>query len=98
MKNGVKKYLLKKVLFDKVPQHLFERPKGGFAIPLVKWLKNEVHYFVDDYLNKELINEAGLAKWAGVKKLINRFEKGEDYLYNRVWAMAILHRWMKENG
>lgn len=98
LKNGIRKFLLKKVLFDKVPQHFFERPKRGFAIPLAKWLKNELHYFVDDYLNKEWVNEAGLAKWEGVRKLLNRFEKGEDYLYNRVWTMALLHRWMKENG
>jgi len=98
MKNGVRKYLLKKVLFDKVPQHLFDRPKRGFAVPLAKWLKNELHYFVDDYLNKKWVNEVGIVKWENVRKLISSFEKGEDYLYNRVWTIAYLHRWMKENG
>lgn len=38
-RNGVGKYLLKKVLARKVPADLVSRPKKGFGIPLAAWLR-----------------------------------------------------------
>lgn len=38
-RNGVGKYLLKKVLARKIPADLVSRPKKGFGIPLAAWLR-----------------------------------------------------------
>ncbi|MEY9186221.1 asparagine synthase (glutamine-hydrolyzing) [Bradyrhizobium sp. USDA 326] len=38
-RNGVGKYLLKKLLARKVPADLVSRPKKGFGIPLAAWLR-----------------------------------------------------------
>lgn len=38
-RNGVGKYLLKKVLARKMPADLVSRPKKGFGIPLAAWLR-----------------------------------------------------------
>ncbi|MBR0695281.1 asparagine synthase (glutamine-hydrolyzing) [Bradyrhizobium lablabi] len=38
-RNGVGKYLLKKVLARKIPSNLVSRPKKGFGIPLALWLR-----------------------------------------------------------
>lgn len=98
VKDGVAKYLLKQVLYDYVPQHIFERPKWGFSIPLVHWLKKELHYLIENYLNEEVIQTCGVVQYTAVKRLVQQFEAGEDYLYNRLWALIVLHKWMKEHG
>jgi asparagine synthase (glutamine-hydrolysing) len=92
------KYLMKKVLYELVPREIFERPKRGFAIPLPIWLRGELKYLVDDCLNDTFVKQCGVVKPAYVKDLLDRFYKGEDYLYNRIWVLLILHWWMKENN
>lgn len=96
IKNGTAKYLLKEVLYDFVPKEFFDRPKWGFSIPLAKWLKTDLHYLLEKYLNKQVIEKYGVVNFKVVKELIQRFEAGEDFLYNRLWVLILLHRWMSE--
>jgi asparagine synthase (glutamine-hydrolysing) len=95
--NDIPKYILKQILYKYVPEKLFNRPKQGFAIPLNKWLKKELKYLVEDYLNPEVIQRYGIVKLAEVEKLKQDFYNGRNYLYNRLWLLIILHKWMKEN-
>jgi asparagine synthase (glutamine-hydrolysing) len=97
MKDGTTKYLLKQVLYDYLPRQMFERPKWGFSIPLVHWLKNDLHYLIDNYLNVEIIQACGVVKYDEVEKILQRFEAGEDYLYNRLWVLILLHKWLSEH-
>jgi asparagine synthase (glutamine-hydrolysing) len=96
-KNGTTKYLLKEVLYDFVPKELFNRPKWGFSIPLAKWLKNDLHYLIEKYLSEEMVAKNAIADFSKVRSLVNRFEKGEDFLYNRLWVLIVLHKWMEDS-
>ena len=91
--DGVGKYLLKEVLYGYVPKHLFDRPKKGFSIPLAKWLHTDLKFLIDNYLSKTSIESAGFVKYEKVHELVKRFEKGEDYLFNRLWVLILLHKW-----
>ncbi|SMB89569.1 asparagine synthase (glutamine-hydrolyzing) [Hymenobacter roseosalivarius DSM 11622] len=87
------KHLLKQVLYDYVPQHIFDRPKWGFSVPLGTWLRTDLHYLIDEYLSEKAVSEAGFVHFGVVKNLLQRFEAGGDYLYNRVWLLIVLHQW-----
>lgn len=91
------KYLLKKILYQYVPAELFNRPKRGFSIPLAKWLKTELRYLIEDNLNKNSINQAGLVSHAPVSTLIRKFLTGHDYLFHRIWMLIIIHQWYRKN-
>ena len=96
-KEGTMKYLLKQVLYDYVPKPLLDRPKWGFSIPLVKWLKTDLKWLVDKYCSKEVIEQAGVVKYDAVKKLVAKYQQGNnDYLYNRIWAIIVLHWFLNE--
>jgi asparagine synthase (glutamine-hydrolysing) len=95
---GVSKYILKQILYKYVPEKLFDRPKQGFAIPLNKWLRNEIKYLIDDYLNPEVIKKIGIADAIKVQRIVDEFINGKDYLYNRIWLLIVLHKWFKDNG
>ncbi len=95
--NGTQKYLLKQVLYDYVPAHLFNRPKWGFSIPLCDWLKNDLHYLIEDYLNENLICQVGLFNPKEIHSLVRKFESGRnDYLYNRIWQFILVQKFMLE--
>ena len=93
IKDGEMKYLLKQVLYKHVPKEIFDRPKWGFSIPLVKWLKTDLAYLIDDHLSKPKVESAGMVRWNVVERLIRQFRDGQSHLYNRLWLLIMLHLW-----
>jgi asparagine synthase (glutamine-hydrolysing) len=91
------KYLLKEVLYDYIPKNYFNRPKWGFGIPLDNWLKNDLYYLVDEYLNENTTKSIGLVKYEIIVDLIHKWKNGHDYLFNRLWNIIILHMWYINN-
>ncbi len=98
IKGGNQKYLLKQVLYDYVPEKIFDRPKRGFSIPLQKWLQEDLNYLITENLSKSSIESAGIIKFEYVERLLKRFNNGEDYLFTRIWAVIVLHFWFKVNN
>ena len=94
-KNGESKRLLKAVLYEYVPKEFFNRPKWGFNIPLAKWLKNELRYLLEDTLSDASVDQIGLVNVDQVRCLKKQFMEGRNYLYNRLWALIVLHTWTK---
>jgi asparagine synthase (glutamine-hydrolysing) len=94
MNNGIQKYLLKEILYDFVPKEMFDRPKWGFSIPLVNWLKADLKFLIDEYLSESSITKSGLVDYEIVKDLKSKFFSNKfDYLYNRLWLLVVLHMW-----
>ena len=96
-KNGNQKYILKEILYDYIPHKIMDRPKWGFSIPLGKWLKKELRYLIEKYLNEEVINEINILDYTFVSNIKKRFFDGESYLYNRIWTLVVLTKFLKEN-
>lgn len=87
------KHLMKKTLYDMVPADYFNRPKRGFSVPLASWLRSELRDLVRTQLAQQRVESAGLVDYRQVKALLDEFYKGKTYLYNRVWALVVLHWW-----
>lgn len=94
-RNGQSKYLLKKLLYQHVPQDYFNRPKQGFALPIKSWLRNELKYLIEENLNKQSIDSLGVFNFEYVDKITKSFYAGNDYLFNRLWALIIMQLWIK---
>ncbi len=90
--NGEQKYLLKQVLYDYLPKELFDRPKWGFSIPLEEWLKTKLHYLLDKYTSKEIIEKHNIVHYSRVQILKQQYLEGQTFLYNRIWLIIILHK------
>ena len=99
MYKKTQKYLLKQILFDYIPKQYFNREKWGFSIPLKEWLFSDKYIsdLIIKYLDKNTITTFGIVKYDEVVKLINLFRSGHDYLYNRIWALIILHKFLLRN-
>lgn len=91
------KYLLKEILYQYIPAKYFDRPKHGFSIPLKRWLRKEMGFLINDYLNEDLMKKVGVVKYEQVRSLKSRFDRGEDYLSQRLWVLISLHRWYAKN-
>ena len=94
---GISKWLLKDLLLEYLPNELVYRPKWGFSIPLSKWLKNDLRYLLDEFLSEQCVERTGLFKLEYISKLKKDFLEGKDYLFNRVWALVVIHKWISGN-
>ncbi len=91
---NTQKYLLKEILYDYIPKEFFDRPKWGFSIPLQKWLKEDLSFLIDDYLNEEVINKFSIVNYKQVENLKNSFFAGKHFFYNRLWLLIVLHKFL----
>jgi asparagine synthase (glutamine-hydrolysing) len=98
IKHGDMKYLLKQVLYDYVPKEIFARPKRGFSIPLSRWLKTDLKYLLDLYTSEQVINKYNIVNFNIVNNLRQKYLKGTDYLFNKLWLIIVLHWWLEENN
>ncbi len=92
------KYLLKQVLYDYIPETFFNRPKRGFSVPLAAWLRTDLKYLIDTWLSPSIVAQCGIVFPENVEKLKAAFFRGKHYLYNRLWALILLHKWLIEKG
>jgi len=93
-KNGVSKYLLRKVLYKYIPKELVERPKQGFGVPIYEWFKKELRELYMEYLNEERIKEEGLFNHLEVKKLLDDYLSDRGVNHNKLWLLFVFERWM----
>jgi asparagine synthase (glutamine-hydrolysing) len=97
MRGKMQKYLLKELLYDYIPREYFNRPKWGFAIPLKLWLKKELRHLLEDNLSRKVIEHFGIVRYEYVAQLKSKYLNGTDYLYNKLWALIVLHQFLNRN-
>lgn len=93
-RNNTTKYLLKEILYQYVPKKFFDRPKQGFAIPLAKWLRNDLYFLIEETLSKEVITKYNIVHYSKVEFLKKEFLNGKDFYYSRLWLLIMLHKWL----
>jgi len=91
--NGIKKRILREITHDYVPKELLDRPKMGFAIPIAKWLKNELRDHVEEYLNEDRIEKQGIFNWEFITKLKMDFYKGRKEYDSKLWYFLMFQMW-----
>lgn len=93
-RNKTTKYLLKEILYQYIPRKFFARPKQGFAIPLAKWLRNDLYFLIEQALSKEVVSKYNIVQYSHVEHLKKEFLNGKDFYYSRLWLLIMLHRWL----
>jgi asparagine synthase (glutamine-hydrolysing) len=97
IRGGRRKWILKQLLKKYLPDEMIYRPKWGFSIPLSRWMRNELSYLMENYLSEKVVRELNWVDYAFVSNLKTSFLNGEEFLYNRLWVLIILHKWLSEN-
>ncbi len=93
--NGVRKKILRDILYRYVPRELMERPKTGFSIPLHRWLRQPgLREWAESLLEASLLERQGLLETTAVRKL------WDDYIMKNVWKPQIwyilmLQEWLR---
>jgi asparagine synthase (glutamine-hydrolysing) len=92
-RNGVSKYLLRKLLYRYVPKKLVDRPKQGFGVPVYEWFKSELKELYREYLNFERIKREGIFNPQEVNRLLDDYLNNRGVNHNKLWLLFIFEVW-----
>lgn len=93
LQGGVGKQVLRQVLYRHVPQHLVDRPKQGFAVPIGAWLRGPLRDWAESLLDERRLRDQGLwhtnaLRWVWQEHLSGR----EDYSFD-LWGILMFQAW-----
>jgi asparagine synthase (glutamine-hydrolysing) len=99
IREGVNKYLLKKIVHKYIPKELMDRPKMPFIAPLKVWFRDELAEKMHDYLGERKLRESGLFNAAPITALSKEYLAGSSVNYQKLWNLLVFQlwyeRWMK---
>ena len=90
------KNILKNILAKYIPSELFERKKQGFGIPINEWLRNDLKFLLDKYLDDEKIKEQNIFNLKYIQKLKQLFFLGKND-DRKIWTLLMFQMWYEEN-
>jgi asparagine synthase (glutamine-hydrolysing) len=95
IQKGKKKMILQDAFRSYLPEELYNRPKHGFEVPLLKWFKGEMWGVIDNkYLSEELIEDQGIFNYSQVKSMKDALHSNNpNEAAANVWAMVVFQHW-----
>jgi len=87
------KWLLRQVLYRRVPKALMDRPKMGFSVPIDGWLRGPLREWAGDLLAGAGVRRSGALDPAGVSGAWEAFEKGRGPSGLDIWALLVFRAW-----
>ena len=97
--NGViRKRILQDTFRDLLPPEIYNRPKKGFEVPMLKWLRKEMRSTInDDLLSEKFVREQGVFEYAEVKRLKQKlFSINPGDVHARIWGLLVFQWWWRK--
>jgi len=95
-KHGVLKYILKNITHQYLPKNLMERPKRGFGVPVMGWLKRDLKHFITDYVNEDTLREVNVFNNKLVLRETEHFLKNDSDDHIWLWLVLVYIMWHKQ--
>ncbi len=96
--SGSGKRILKDAFREELPVELFHRPKQGFEVPLLKWLKTGLRTLIEkDLLSSEFIEQQQIFEYREVEKLKQKFfsaNPGDSHA--AIWSLLVFQYWYRK--
>ena len=93
IRNNVRKYALRRILGKYVPEHLFQRRKLGFEIPLYDWFKNDLIKLFDTYLDSKRIAQEKIFNNQAIAALRTAASFGSKAATHKLWMLLVFEMW-----
>ena len=95
LQRGTTKKLFKDALRPWLPDHLLDRPKWGFGVPIDAWLRGPLRHLPDEILLDPATVGRGFFRCEYVEGLIGDHRSGARNNANRIWALIQLELWQR---
>jgi asparagine synthase (glutamine-hydrolysing) len=97
--NGsIRKRILQDTFRSMLPAELYNRPKKGFEVPLLKWFRKEMKtYITEDLLGDKFIHEQGIFDPSEIQKLkMQLLSANPADSHARIWGLTVFQAWWRK--
>ncbi len=95
IKNGIEKWLLKKVAERHIPTNCIYRQKQGFSIPIKHWLGTQFRPLMEDMLDTHSLRNEGIFNISTVLRLKNEHLAGRANHSHILWSLIVFESWRR---
>lgn len=94
-RDGKSKWLLRQLLYKRVPSELIDRPKMGFSVPVRDWLRTDLREWADELLQDDSIWQLLPIDPKQPRALWQSHILGHEDGSHRLWAVLMLLLWAR---
>ena len=95
-RDGVLKYLLKKIAVDMLPAEILTRRKQGFGVPIEHWLRRDLADYAYDLLDSPRARQRGIFNPQFVRNLLKTHASTKWVNHSAaIWALLCLELWFQ---
>jgi asparagine synthase (glutamine-hydrolysing) len=98
VRRGESKWVLRQLLYRRVPRELIERPKAGFALPIGEWLRGPLRHWAEDLLDEQRLEREGFLNPAPVREAWHQHVSGRYDWTSRLWTVLMFQAWLEKNS
>ncbi|MGE3276409.1 MAG: asparagine synthase (glutamine-hydrolyzing) [Vicinamibacterales bacterium] len=95
-RDGMGKWVLKQALRPLLPDAVLFRQKMGFGLPYNAWMRRSLAPMVRDLLAPDRVKRRGVFDPAATTALVDRFYRGDDAIWRKVWTLFVFEGWATE--
>ena len=93
VRDGVGKWLLRRILYRHVPPALVDRPKMGFTVPVEAWLRGPLRGWAEELLADHALRRGGLIDPVPVRAEWRELLAGRGRGALAIWAVLVFQAW-----
>ncbi len=90
------KYLLKKIMKNRLPDAIVNGKKKGFSVPLSKWFKQDFSVLIEKYLSEEVVSKRGYFNYDTIAMLSKEHKSGKQDNSKFLWTLICFEIWHRK--
>ncbi len=95
IKGGESKYILRRLMKDKLPARVLNRSKIGLDIPIHDWFRGPLRALLLDTVSEEAVRQSNLFHWTEVKGMIDAHLNRKVNIGYHLWGLMTLMIWIR---
>lgn len=96
IRDGKGKWLLRALLQQYLPGHLFDRPKQGFTVPVGEWLRGPLKDWAEDLLDEKRLREDSFLNTQMVRQIWDDHQNGKGRHAHQLWTVLMFQSWLEK--
>jgi asparagine synthase (glutamine-hydrolysing) len=89
------KVVLRRLMRNRLPAQVLNRPKIGFDIPIHEWFRGVLRPLLVETLNESAVEGSGLFDWPEVRRLIDEHLNRKANWGYHLWGLVTLILWIR---